>query len=121
MAYRKRSTSPEQDKAENRLSGIKQFETKFDFGNGINQDAYVAAINNVADLSKKNNDLLTQVDGVSTALDQAEKDLATLSSRVLSGVASKYTQDSIEYEKAGGVRTSEIKKTRKTIVAKTTN
>ena len=120
MAYRKRSTSPEQDKAENRLSGIKQFETKFDFGNGLTEEAYVASIKIVSDLTKKNNDLLTQVDGVSTALDQAEKDLAALSSRVLSGVASKYTQDSIEYEKAGGVRTSEIKKNKKAAAPKTT-
>ena len=113
MAYKKRTTSPELEKAQNRLAGIDQYEPNFDFGNGLNRSVYFAGMNLVTDLTKRNNDLLTEVDGNSTALDQAEKELAKLSSRVLSGVASKYTTDSIEYEKAGGVRSSEIKRGRK--------
>ena len=113
MAYKKRETSPVYDKAQNRLAGIKQFEPKFDFGNGLTEEAFLAALTKVETLTKKNNDLLTQVDGVSTALDTAEKELSNLASRVLQGVGSKYTTDSIEYEKAGGVRSSEIKRGRK--------
>jgi hypothetical protein len=120
MAYKKRGTSPEYDKAQNRLAGIKQFETKIDFGNGLTEEAYLASMKLVDDLTKKNNDLLTSVDGVATELDQAEKDLAELSSRFLNAVGSKYTYDSVEYEKAGGTRTSEIKKTKKTVNTQST-
>ena len=113
MAYKKRTTSPELEKAQIRSAGIEQFDPDFDFGNGLTKTVYLEGMNLVAELTKKNNDLLTEVDGNSTALDLAEKALANLSSRVLSGVASKYTTDSIEYEKAGGVRSSEIKRGRK--------
>lgn len=113
MAYKKRETPPVYDKAKNRLAGIKQFETKVDFGNGLTEEAYLAAMDKVDSLITENNDLLTKVDGVSTALDLAEKELSKLSSRFLQSVGSKYTTDSIEYEKAGGVRSSEIKRGRK--------
>ena len=115
MAYKKRSTSPELEKAQHRLSGIQQFENKFDFGNGLTEDAYMQSMQKVADLTAQNNDLLTKVDGISTALDQAEHDLGILSSRLLNAIGGKYTHDSIEYEKAGGIRSSEIKHGRKPV------
>jgi hypothetical protein len=118
MAYKKRTTSPAKEKADNRLSGIQQYEKEFDLGNGLTEAAYIAAIKKVDDLTKENNDLLTKVDGVATALGLAEKALSSLSSRILNGVGSKYTKDSIEYEKAGGVRTSDFKKTKKSSAAK---
>ena len=43
----------------------------------------------------------------------AETTVADLSSRLLSGVKTKYGADSSEYEKAGGTRKSEIKRTSK--------
>jgi hypothetical protein len=113
MAYKKRSTSPELEKAQNRMAGIKQFESNFDYGNGLTEEAYMAEMKLVDDLTKQNNELLTTVDGVSSALDQADKALALLSTRVLNAVGSKYGYDSIEYEKAGGIRTSEFKRVRK--------
>ena len=44
----------------------------------------------------------------------AEKTVTDLSSRLLSGVKTKYGADSSQYEQAGGTRTSEIKRTAKT-------
>ena len=118
MAYRKRKTSPEKNKADKRLAGIKQFETKFDFGNGLTEEAYTASIKKVADLSDQHSELLSQVDDKATALDKATKELSLLSSRVLNAVGGKYSYDSIEYEKAGGIRKSDIKRAKKTKAAK---
>lgn len=113
MAYKKRETSPVYDKAKNRLAGMKQFETKIDFGPDLTEEAYLAAMAKLDALTQKNNELLTEVDGVSTELNEAEKALSRLSSRFLQAVGSKYTTNSVQYEKAGGVRSSEIKRGRK--------
>jgi len=109
MAFKKRGTSSEQDKANNRLSGIKQFETTVNYGPGLTEVDYTGKIGQVNTLTHQYNSLLLEADGVSTQLNLAEKDLANLSSRFLNAVGAKYGYDSVEYEKAGGVRTSEIK------------
>jgi len=113
MAYKKRTTSPVYEKNQNRLAGIIKFEPNFDFGNGLNEAAYRESMDLVDELTKKNNELLTDVDGVSTSLNLAQKALSKFGTRVLNAVGSKYNYDSVEYEKAGGVRSSDIKRGRK--------
>jgi hypothetical protein len=113
MAYKKRSTSLEQEKAQNRLGGIKQFETTINYGTGLAESDYSGAITRVDTKTKEYNALLTQADGVATELEQAERDLSELSKRFLNAVGAKYGYDSVEYEKAGGVRTSDYKRSSK--------
>lgn len=119
MAYKKRSTSQEQEKAQTRLEGMKQFEPTIDYGKGLTELDYSTQIGVVDTLTKEYNSLLIEADGVSTRLDQAEKDLADLSKRFLNAVGAKYGYDSVEYEKAGGVRTSDYKRTSKKSTSKT--
>ena len=119
MAYKKRGTSPEQEKAQNRLDGIKQFEPTIDFGVGLTEVDYTNRILRVDTLTKGYNSQLINADGISTQLDQAEKELAELSKRFLNAVGAKYGYDSVEYEKAGGVRTSDYKRTAKKSTSKT--
>jgi hypothetical protein len=119
MAYKKRGTSPEQEKAQNRLDGIKQFEPTIDFGVGLTEGDYTNRILRVDTLTKGYNSQLINADGISTQLDQAEKELAELSKRFLNAVGAKYGYDSVEYEKAGGVRTSDYKRTAKKSTSKT--
>jgi hypothetical protein len=121
MAYKKRSTSLEQEKAQNRLDGAKQFETNINFGRGLTEADYSNQITLVDTLTKEYNTLLTKADGVSTQLDQAEKGLAELSTRFLNAVGAKYGYDSVEYEKAGGVRKSDYKRTSRKSTSKTLN
>ncbi|BDX39121.1 hypothetical protein CYCD_24760 [Tenuifilaceae bacterium CYCD] len=111
MAYKKRSTSLEQEKAQNRLDGIKQFETSVNYGVGLMEEDYLTKINRVNKLTQEYNQLLTQADGIATQLDIAERELAEISKRFLNAVGAKYGYDSVEYEKAGGVRTSDYKRT----------
>ncbi len=111
MAYKKRSTSLEQEKAQSRLDGTKQFENPINFGRGLTEADYTTQITLVDTLTKEYNSMLIKADGISTQLDQAEKDLAELSKRFLNAVGAKYGYDSVEYEKAGGVRKSDYKRT----------
>jgi hypothetical protein len=110
MSYRKRGTSVQLEKAENRLAGIKQFETQVNYGDDLTEVTLKNAITKVDTLTKENNDLLTKADGVVANLKLAEKALSKLSSRFLKSVESRYGKDSVEYEKAGGTRPSDFKK-----------
>ncbi len=118
MAYRKRGTSPEQEKAQNRKSGMKLTETTIDFGPGLTEADYTNKIDEVSALTQSYNALLTQADSVATKLDNAEKELAELSMRFLNAIGAKYGFDSVQYENAGGVRTSDYKRSSKKVVHK---
>lgn len=59
------------------------------------------------------NTLISTLEGKATILREALKALGKYSRIVLSEVGSKFGYDSVEYEKAGGTRTSAIKRNRK--------
>jgi hypothetical protein len=110
MSYKKRGASTEAGIAQNRLQGIKQVEQTFDFGNGLNSTIYETLLNEVTTDIQTYNGLLTSADGLSTQIDNKEAKLKDLNTRLLNAIGSKYGYDSIEYEKAGGVRTSDYKR-----------
>ncbi|HEX2935978.1 MAG TPA: hypothetical protein VHO72_11540 [Bacteroidales bacterium] len=111
MSYRKRTVSTEVAKANKRLDGIRSIEPNIDLGNGITDAAYATEIAKVTSLTEKYNTLLSEVDGTLTALEQAERELADYSQRILNAVGTKFGYNSIEYEKAGGTRKSEKRRT----------
>ncbi|MGC1376685.1 MAG: hypothetical protein WA821_10690 [Anaerolineales bacterium] len=96
--------------AEKRLSALKSIDPALDLANGLSVAVYQAAIQGVQDKLFTCNTLLSQVDAATNDLRAAEKELRSLSERMLTGVASKYGKDSNEYEMAGGTRKSEIKR-----------
>jgi hypothetical protein len=113
MARIKR-TSAAADKATTRAAALSSISPALDLGNGLTLAAYNLAI---ADIAASNtgklalyNAALSTVDGQLNDLQAAEKALNTLGETMLTGVGVKYGKDSNEYEKAGGVRTSERKK-----------
>ena len=111
MSYRKRGASSEAEIAQNRLQGIKQFDPAFDFGNGLSIASYQSMIDDIHTDILAYNNMLTSADGLSTQIDNKEDQLKDLNVRLLNAVGSKYGYDSIEYEKAGGTRKSDYKKT----------
>lgn len=115
MSYRKRTISPEVAKANKRIDGIRSIDPNIDLGNGITDAAYVAEIGKVTTLTERYNTLLSEVDGTLTALEQAEKALGDFSQRMINAVGTRFGYDSIEYEKAGGTRKSEKKRTSKKV------
>jgi hypothetical protein len=112
MAYKKRGASSEVETAQVRNLGIGQIEPNFDFGNGLSNEVHIAKINKVANGIQTYNGLLTNADSVSSQIDIDEKDLSDFNSRLLNIIGSKFGYDSLEYEKAGGVRTSDIKRSK---------
>ncbi len=120
MAYKKRATSVEQEKAHNRLAGMKLIEPAINFGRGLTEEAYTTQIEMVNTLTHDYNALLTQADGVATQLDIAEKELAEMSKRFLNAIGAKYGFDSVEYEKVGGLRMSDYRRSSKKVATTST-
>jgi hypothetical protein len=110
MSYRKRQVSAEVEKANKRRDGLRSIDENIDLGNGLTDAAYKAEVDGVNGLTEQYNTLLSRLAGTRTGLSEAEKNLAGWSKRMLNGVGSKYGYDSVEYEKAGGTRTSARKR-----------
>lgn len=107
---RKRKISAAVNKAQIRLDGIRSISVPIELGNGYTDTAYEAEIKKVTTLLDEYNTMVSSLDGLATTLDAADKALGIYSKSILSQVGTKYGFDSIEYEKAGGTRTSTIKR-----------
>jgi hypothetical protein len=112
---RKKRKSPAVERATKRAAALSAIDPKLDLGNGLTLDAYNAAITAHAGNVEAYNTNLSNLDVSLTNIKANEKGLDQLSSRMLKGVASKFGEDSDQYEKAGGKRTSErVRPQRKT-------
>lgn len=115
MARLKR-TSRSLEKAYRRAAGLLSISSDLDLGNELTLRSYQDKISEVRTKVDAYNTLLSNVDQAHNEMVQAEKEIDDLSSRMLSGVGVKYGRNSVEYEMAGGVRTSERKRpTKKTM------
>jgi hypothetical protein len=88
-----------------------------DLGHGLTAADYETEINDFQKFLENYNEKLAEIDGLRTELISREKKLNERNQRVLLATGSIYGKDSIEYEKVGGVRTSNIKHHKKTKVA----
>jgi hypothetical protein len=93
-----------------RAAALKTVDPAMDFGNGASLAALTAGLADVETKLNTYNGLLSQSDDALNQLGAAEKTVTDLSTRLLSGVRTKYGADSSQYEAAGGTRTSEKKK-----------
>jgi len=110
MGRKKLERVPALDKARTRLAGTKSISPDLDLGNGLTNASYEEQIVlTEKSVSRYNTSLSTTDDLYNDAQAQIKK-LNDWNSRILIGVASKFTTDSSEYEMAGGVRKSERKK-----------
>ena len=107
---RKKRTSSAVDRANKRAAELASIDPKLDLGNGLTLDAYNATIKAHADSVEKYNTDLSNLDVELTNIKTNEKALDALSTRMLKGVSSKFGEESDQYEKAGGKRTSERKR-----------
>ena len=111
MANQQR-VSAEHAAATKRMNGLTAIDPtgKLDLGNGNTMSAYQEQMDlvktNLATYNKARKDL----DALKNTLDASEKVLSKKSSAMLTGIGSKFTKDSSEYEQAGGVRESDRKK-----------
>ena len=90
--------------AEKRLAGMKTIDAKLNFGGEISVSSLESKIVAVREKLAKYNELLSQVDDIYADVLSAEKDLSSLSSKLLAGVGMKYGRGSSEYETVSGIR-----------------
>lgn len=107
---RSKRRSATADKADARATALSSINPALELGESLTLAAYKAKIAATRTALEAYNTLLSNVDAALVALEQSESELADLSERMLKGVASEFGRDSVEYEKAGGVRKSKIKR-----------
>ena len=109
MARSKR-TSAISEAARLRLAGLQSIDPLLDLGGGLTVVSFKADIDDVdADMNTYNT-MLSDVDQFQNRLNTKEEKLNDKSTRLLAAVGARFGKDSDEYEKAGGTRTSERKK-----------
>lgn len=112
MSRQKRS-SLIASQAASRAAGLSSISQTLDLGNGLTLAAYNAGIDAIINPTSGKlaayNATLSLADEQLNDLNAAEKALSILGDRMRMAVAVKYGKDSSEYEKAGGIRTSERK------------
>ena len=110
MSRSKKNRSLIIDKAETRQASLLSISDKLDFGMGVTSKAFDQLLIQTKSAQKNYNKLLSEIDEAQNTFRSLEKDLADMSERMLTGVATQYGKNSNEYEKAGGTRKSEVRR-----------
>jgi len=90
------------DKAQLRLALLKSIDENLDLGHGLTIEAYSHLINTTRAMVEANNTLVSNLEESRKTVTQMDKALSEISERMLSGVATVYGKNSMEYSKAGG-------------------
>jgi hypothetical protein len=110
---RLRRTSNVIARANVRSNNLKSISPTLDLGGGLTVAAFDALIAQAAAAQDDYNQTVAALDEKANNLDALLKQTRDMSGRMLAGVGARYGKNSIEYEKAGGSRTDEIKRTKK--------
>ena len=106
-------TSSSLDNLKLRLSGMTSIDPKLDLGNEITTAEAESLVKTCDTMLQNYNTLLSDIDEQQFALEKIEKKIDTFCANILSSAAVKFGKDSIEYEKVGGTRISDIKRNKK--------
>ncbi|MHC5718976.1 MAG: hypothetical protein ACYTX0_44655 [Nostoc sp.] len=106
MSRRKR-TSRILEKAELRSTGLKSIVPSIKFDDNYNIEKLLESIEQLRTKINVYNSALSVIDSSKTEIEEMEKNLSSLSEKMLMVVAIKYGKNSREYEMGGGVRNSE--------------
>lgn len=90
------------DKAQLRIALLKSIDENLDLGHGLTIEAYNHLINTTRAMVEANNTLVSNLEESRKTVTQMDKALSEISERMLTGVATVYGRNSIEYSKAGG-------------------
>ena len=112
MAFKRKSSQVIAD-AQQRLANLKAIDPSLDLGNDLTVADYESRIAASQQQLDTYNAQLAKADAAGNDFRSGEKDLSSLSARMLAAVGVKYGKDSNEYEMAGGTRSSEIKRKKK--------
>lgn len=109
--YNKRLVSKPLDKLKFRIEAAKSFDEEFDFGNGINAIELEEFSNELENSINDYNQTLSDADDMRDMIRNLEHQANDISDRLLSLVGGTYGKDSLEYQRMGGTRKSEIQYT----------
>jgi hypothetical protein len=98
------------DKAQRRLASLKSIDEELDLGHGLTLESYTQLIAETRTRLEAYNTLLSEIEESRKTVIQMEKTLSELSGRMLTGVATRYGKNSIQYLKAGGSSRTRSKK-----------
>ncbi len=107
MVYQKRKTSRILEEIEVRATGLAAIDPNMDFGDERSLKNIGKKTALLREKLNAYNTALTDADTLRSEIKELEKEMAVLSSEMLLAVAFRYGKDSLEYQKAGGVRRSE--------------
>lgn len=108
---RQRRTSPAIEKATLRLNNMKSISPTLDLGPGLTVADFEKQIDDTQAALDDYNQAIAALDEKQNRLMSLEKQTNDMSARMFAGVGARYGKNSDEYEKAGGARTDEIKRT----------
>jgi hypothetical protein len=97
-----KKTSPTLIAAQSRSAAIETIAPKLDLGNGISAAAFNAKIEETRQALEEYNKALSTIDQSRSRVTELERSLSSLSTRMLSGVATLYGRTSSEYEMTNG-------------------
>jgi hypothetical protein len=97
-------------KAEKRLAGLKSINPRLDLGEGLSVETFTTCITDLRRKIKDYNQALSTIDALRIEVNQAEQTLGEVFEKALLLVAARYGKNSLEYAKAGGVRSTERKR-----------
>lgn len=108
---RTRRQSNEIPKARERSNNLKSISPTLDLGGGLTVAAFDAKIAEAQAAEDDYNQTVASLDEKGNRLDALLEEVNDMNTRMLAGVGARYGRNSDEYEKAGGSRTDEIKRT----------
>lgn len=107
MPSQKRTVSKVIQRAAARAAGMNTIDAALDLGGGVTLPSFRAKIASALAQQAAYNEHLAQADDARTLHDVAEKEVRDYSERMLAAVAGRFGRDSNEYQKAGGRRKSD--------------
>jgi hypothetical protein len=116
MSSKKRS-SRVLEKAQRRLTGVQSIDEQLALGQELSTSNYSTHITTLRDKLNAYNKAISDINALRSEVDEAERFLAQYSEQILMGIGGEFGKDSREYEKAGGVRTSDRKRPTRKVAA----
>ncbi|MBL7816254.1 MAG: hypothetical protein JNL70_14640 [Saprospiraceae bacterium] len=105
----KKYNSPKISWAKERQSKLKSINENYDFGRDYNTQTGASLIDELQKEQDKYNDMKSLLDAQKLVVKEKEKSVNSFFVNILKRVSTEHGEDSTEYEKAGGKRTSNRK------------
>jgi hypothetical protein len=108
MSYHKKTTSKPLEKLRFRVDALESVDAEFDFGGGMNAAQLEQFQSELEESINGYNQSLADADALRDTISELERQANDVSERLLAIVLGNYGRDSVEYQRMGGVRKSEI-------------